>query len=298
MIHGDRYGEYGMIYLFTALYCEAHGMIKQFGLKKVDKSTHFLQFYNEDARMRLTVSGVGEIAAAAAVASVCTEFQPGLEDFLVNIGICAGTPGQEGIFLIHKLTEEATGKTFYPDILYRHSFQERCLVTRRIPWDGTCRKDFILDAVLYDMEAAAVYQAGTYFFGPHQMVFLKLLSDHGVRERILPEQVEQLFALHRETISDFLKQLSIIGKECYSCLGISLHQQEMEEMERILGQLCMDLHATKAMRDSLKQYLYYAVLAGIDYQSVIRSMYQEKMLPCKEKREGKRCFEELKQRLY
>ena len=34
--------------------------------------------------------------------------------------------------------------------------------------------------VLYDMEAAAVYQAGIRFFSPDRMLFLKVVSDFGV----------------------------------------------------------------------------------------------------------------------
>ena len=33
--------------------------------------------------------------------------------------------------------------------------------------------------VLHDMEGAAIYQAGSYWLGPHQMSFIKVISDHG-----------------------------------------------------------------------------------------------------------------------
>lgn len=45
------------------------------------------------------------------------------------------------------------------------------------------------------------------------------------------------------------------------------------------------------------QHLKYAVLAGIDYQGIIEEMYQAGELPCKDKREGKRCFEEFGRKL-
>lgn len=61
--------------------------------------------------------------------------------------------------MCHKITEQATGKTFYPDILYRHPWKERELVTGMQPLQRAAAH-----GALYDMEAAAVYQAGIRFF--------------------------------------------------------------------------------------------------------------------------------------
>ena len=52
------------------------------------------------------------------------------------------------------------------------------------------------------------------------------------------------------------------------------------------------------MEDSLKNHIHYWELAGIDYVSVIQDMYREGLLPCRDKREGKLRFEELKKRLF
>lgn len=32
------------------------------------------------------------------------------------------------------------------------------------------------------MEAAAIYQAGNYYYAPHQMLFLKVVTDHGTTQ--------------------------------------------------------------------------------------------------------------------
>lgn len=304
-----------MIYIVTALYCEAHIFIEQFHLKKVMGSSHFQQFRSESAHILLIVSGVGEIAAASAVSSVCTEYKPGKGDFLVNVGICAdlvdcaghadyagvadcaGVEKKQGIFLMHKLVEQATKKTFYPDILYRHPFKEASLVTGMVPWEGHSRGAAPLDATasdtyFYDMEAAAIYQAGAYFFGPHQMAFLKIVSDSGEGDRLEGEFVQRLMEMHKGSIFAFLAQLTRIGQETAN-FGDPLEPQVQESME----QLCADLHCSKAMGDSLRQHVRYAMLAGIDYGAVVQELYRENRLPCKDKREGKRCLEELKRRL-
>ena len=158
-----------MIYLFTALYCEAHGLIRKFGLARNPKNTWLQEFYNQEAGIRLTITGVGEIAAAAAVGSVCGACRPAREDILLNVGICARREGREGIFLCNQITEQATGRTFYPDMLYRHDFQEGPIVTGMGLWNRADDRPESGPAVpagaLYDMEAAAIYQAGSLFFG-------------------------------------------------------------------------------------------------------------------------------------
>lgn len=187
-----------MIYVMMALYQEAHGLIRELELKKNTAYAPFEVFDNESAGIRLVVTGVGEIAAAAATAAVCARDGADASDFLINIGCCATgccKPADRGmdsccaaaegaaggceivdrgmdsgsgaanaaqigdLYLCHKITEQATGKTFYPDILYRHPWKERELVTGMQPLQRTAAQ-----GVLYDMEAAAVYQAGIRFF--------------------------------------------------------------------------------------------------------------------------------------
>ncbi len=284
------------IYLFTALYCEAHMFIKHFRLEKNTESTRFQEFYNETAGIRLTITGTGEIAAAAAAASVCTKYGAGEGDVLLNIGTCAHMSGSAGIFVCNKITEQATGKTFYPDILYRHHFREEALVTGmrlRSRGDAAAASEADLGGTLYDMEAAAIYQAGSYFFGPHQMLFLKVVSDAGAANSVSKEQIAHVLEGCQEPLFDFIGQLSILvrgNRQEETCF--------LPENEALAEKLCLDMHCSKVMRDSLRQHIRYLTLTGTDYASVIREMYEEGLLPCNDKREGKLCFEELKRRLF
>lgn len=286
-----------MIYIFTALYCEAHAFIRHFHLEKNPKNTRFQEFYSETAGIRLVVTGIGEIAAAAAVGSVCAEYKPKEEDVLLNIGTCAHRSGTTGVFVCNKLTEQATGKTFYPDILYFHDFDEEAVVTGMQPWnrekDGAEAPLAFSDGNLYDMEAAAIYQAGSYYFGPHQMVFLKIVSDSGEAKEVSAKQVEQLMEACQDRLFDFVKQLPEI-----LCQDAQKENCLWTEKEAMLEKLCLDMHCSKVMRDMLKQHIRYMELSGTDYVSVIQEMYREGLFPCKDKREGKLRFEELKGRLF
>lgn len=286
-----------MIYIFTALYCEAHIFIRHFNLIKNQESTWFQQFYNETAGIRLTVTGVGEIAAAAVVGSVCSVYKPTQNDLLLNVGICAHTTKNDGIFLCNKIMENATGRTFYPDMLYRHNFAEGTIVTGMRPYhsnnDAAQMSEGTLAETLYDMEAAAVYQAGIHFFGSHQMIFLKIVSDSGFVEDVSKERTALLMEKYKDQIFDYIGQISAITQKA-GCRKSRLCQEE----ETLIETFCKDLHCSKAMKDSMQQYIQYLTLAKIDYISVIQEMYDKKLLPCKDKKEGKLRFEEFKRRLF
>jgi len=286
-----------MIYLFIALYCEASVFIRQFHLEKNPENTRFQEYYNETSSIRLTITGIGEIAATAAVGSICTEYKPKEEDILLTIGTCAHTTKSDGIFLCNKITEQATGKTFYPDILYQHDFSEEAIVTGMQPWnrekDGIESQTASFGGALYDMEAAAIYQAGSYFFGPHQMIFVKVVSDRGTAKEVTSKQVEHLIETYQNILFDFVEQLRVMTTG-----NVQKENRLQQEKEELIAKLCMDMHCSKTMEILLGQHIRYLELTGTDYMSVIQDMYREGLLPCKDKREGKMRFEEFKRRLF
>lgn len=301
-----------MIYVVTALYQEAHGLIRELELKKNTAYAPFEVFDNENAGIRLVVTGVGEIAAAAATAAVCARDGADAADFLINIGCCAAAhagadrgcepadrdtdsgygeanAAQIGdLYVCHKITEQATGKTFYPDILYRHPWKERELVTGMQPLQRTAAQ-----GVLYDMEAAAVYQAGIRFFSPDRMLFLKVVSDFGVvgQERMTAETLAGLLEQHVKAVAAFLANLREAADEEDALRSGGILQED----EAVLEQLFAVLHCSQTMRASARQYITYAALTGYDWKAELKEWYARGMLPCKDRREGKVRLEELKQ---
>lgn len=281
-----------MIYLFTALYPEAQGLISRYHLKKeISSGLRFQTFYNEREGIQLTITGAGEIAAACAVSSICIKYGAGVGDFLVNLGICAADATRGSLFFCHKLMEQATGKTFYPDILYAHECMEATLITSSVVQSQRKMQESTMqqkaeDIVLYDMEAAAVYQAGSYFFGPHQMSFLKVVSDFGEEQRIKPSDVAAIMDANADKIDVYLKMLKSLEET-----------SEKSDPKAEEENLYQDLHCSETMRADLRQHLRYWKLSGIHYESVLEQMYEDGRLPCRDKREGKLRIEELKQQL-
>lgn len=273
-----------MIYIFSAFYAEAKNIIDHYGLKK-EKSLETVRFdvFANDS-IRLVITGVGEINAAAAVSNIGGAYGISPDDEILNVGCGAGFGNETclgSIFLGNKLTEQMTGRTFYPDMLMKTNLMECEIVTvTRVLNEGR-------DSVVYDMEAAAVYQAAAFFVGPHRMHFIKLVSDAG--ERIDQSKITELFALQEEKICGYIDMLLSVGGNKASI--------DDTKSSCNIDKLISDMHCSKVMGDQLAQLIKYCRLSGIDYKAVLDEYYTKGMLPCESKREGKKCLFELKQRL-
>lgn len=273
-----------MIYIFSAFYAEAKNIIDHYGLKK-EKSPEMVRFdvfANES--IRLVITGVGEINAVAAVSNIGGAYGISPDDEILNVGCGAGYSSDicmGSIFLGNKLTEQMTGRTFYPDMLMKANFRECEIVTVARVLNEGC------DSVVYDMEAAAVYQAAAFFVGPHRMHFIKLVSDAG--ERIDQSKITELFALQEDKICGYIDRL----------LSACADKAQMDDTQSSwnMDRLICDMRCSKVMGDQLAQLIKYCRLSGIDYKAVLDEYYTNGLLPCESKREGKKCLFELKQRL-
>jgi len=270
-----------VLYIFSAIYAEAKAVIRERKLRKVPGQGAFPQFADAAGGILLTLSGTGNAAAAAAAAATLAARRPGPNDIVLNLGTCAGRPEQQGnVYLCNCLKELSSGRTFYPDMRAALPFPEAALVTG----NAVSRHP---DS-LYDMEATALYQAAGYFVGPHQMVFLKAVSDAGTGERMGAELLEQ--TMNRPEILDAVDTLWRISME-------EPQRALTEEQEALLQQAEKDLCCSSTMAHTLRQYFTYAALAGGAPETALRAMYEDGRLPAASRQEGKKHLAELEQAL-
>jgi hypothetical protein len=282
-----------MITVYCALYPEAQELIGAFELKKETAQRHFQVFSNEAAGMRVVLTGAGSVAAATAVAELSTCYPPKKTDLLINFGSCAAgdvsLPGQ--IFLCNKITEACSGRTFYPDVLYRHPFAEAAIVsTAKV----MSRKEMRASDELCDMEAAAVYQAGNYYYSPHQMLFIKAVVDHGMalHDRDFSQDFTELMKEAGRRVCPYVERLcKLCDEERESAADHRALRQQAAEDGKELGE---QLHCSVTMAAELGQLLFYCRLTGREYDEILESFRRQGRLPAKDKREGKKLIEELK----
>lgn len=279
-----------VITFYCALYAEAQYLIQHYELKKDSNITHFQLFSNEKKDIQVVITGVGKINMVVAIAELSTLYPPKGEDILVNYGSCAAKDWAEGsIFMCNKIIEERTTRTFYPDMLYRHPFMEGCLYTVEKE-----KQENLADDGIYDMEAAAFYQGAAFYYGPHQMLFLKVVTDHGDiyadDPKAFQEQFSNIMNRAGEEIAAYLDekiQTNIQEEEW------KLAVQETDFEDRV-KQLAEDLHCSKTMEATVRQLMRYWKLAGIDVNTLLAPFYDSEKLPCKDKREGSRILNEIR----
>ena len=294
-----------MLYLFSALYCEVQPLIRALALKKHQpdrkapeaRSVPFQQFTNEAQDILLTLTGPGPAAASAAAAAVLSLQPPSGADLLLSFGSCAAPlPGEahsaQGIYRLVKLLDFASRRSFYPDLLYPSHFPEAgCLSFARIlnlSSESDAWQTEVLEAMqkehcrLYDMEAAAVYQAGSHFLGPHQMHFLRIVSDPGEGRTVKPEDISRMV---EQALPHLLPEIEAL--QCRIRQEKEKPALFTEKDEALFERLRQDLCCSVVMTAQLRQLLRYLSLAELPWQSAATALYQNGTLPCRNKKQGK-----------
>ncbi|MEQ8938885.1 MAG: hypothetical protein RLT30_09310, partial [Gammaproteobacteria bacterium] len=132
----------------------------------------FRIFLSADNHVSLVITGVGKSLAAAAVSyhHACCNTSPA--DVWLNIGIAghADLPLGEAC-LVNKITDAASGATWYPQVL----FDAPCPVLPLRTLD-TPSEDY--QPILYDMEAAGFYALASRLGTSELIHCLKIVSDN------------------------------------------------------------------------------------------------------------------------
>ena len=145
---------------------------------------------------------------------------------------------------------------------------------------------------LHDREAAIIYQAGSHFLSPQNMSFIKVISNSCQEEEIHAKELTEIMEMEIDRFLEYVMQCIERDRqeEIQANKENRVDKQELE-------QLYQDLHCSESMKRTIKQYIKYWSLAGIDYQTMLQQMREKKELPCKDRREGKRKIGEFKRKL-
>lgn len=286
-----------MICIICALYPEAQPFIKALELKQ-DKANKYYKKYNNDEKdICLYITGPGPLNAATAVGYVFSENETCLDSILMlNIGSCAliskEDTGSKGLYLCNKLVNIDSGRAFYPDMLLRSDLDEAMILTGSKIYEAENGLDQgfwdvskdpygeYSTTVLYDMEGAAVYEAASHFIGPHQMHFLKFVTDKG-DGRITADCVRSKAEDSLDEVINYIEMLKDHNP--------FLDDTSIDNAEE--SRICKELHASVSMQFQIRQLLRYADLAGIDYNTMLSDLRNKQILPCKDKRQGLRILE-------
>ncbi len=184
------------ILLAVALHPEARPVIERFRLKQ--DASFALPVFRRD-EVWLAVTGTGRMKSAIATTHLVTQVENGENAIFFNLGIAGHTqkagegPVEVGDrFLVNKISEQGTGRSFYPDLLARTPLAESSVTTVERPLDRADADG--VEPGLVDMEAAGFYQAAAAFLPPHRIGCVKVVSDHLETPRLDKNRVGELIA--------------------------------------------------------------------------------------------------------
>jgi len=226
------------LFIYTALECEAKPLLKQLDLKKECNSHPFSIYKNQNTI--LTVSGVGKIAMAGAVAYTQALFRTIQLPVLVNVGIAGHKYQAIGdIFLATKIVDKDSSKRFYPQLVGGDWPK-----TAEIQSSSTPCTEYSTD-FMNDMEASAFYETAIRFSSNELIHSIKVISDNEQSsiETIRPKLVTQW-------INNHLTQIEYLLNHWIS-LRQSVTSNELKEFDTIVNQW----HFTVSRQIKLKSLL-------------------------------------------
>lgn len=288
-----------MIYIFTALYCEAKPFIDFLHMKKNSDSRKFQLFEggaddsgssNASNRCMLLIMGTGKLNAAIAISYLFARYEPKAADIIINIGICGAdeTMAAKGkLYLCNKIVDNDTHRAYYPDVLFSLKFEEATVTTVSVPY--TKSND---EKTLYDMEAAGIFSAASLFIQLHKMFYFKVVSDYNRSASITGEYTAGLIEKYVNDIMTHAFEISAAAAEVKSI--------EFSEAELlIMAEIAEKLRLTAAMNKKFENLLYYNKLKSQERLTLFLQTQQKSL--CKavlsDKRERKIYFEQILRQL-
>lgn len=303
-----------MLIVFGAIWKEIKDYGKKLGLKKTKKDTLCPVYEDEAGKIRLVITGVGGVAAAFAVGWYLGAYGHQKEDVYLNIGSCGGEEGAEGVYRIHGIEDLGNHKTYYPDLRGLYQVPTAKVYTSPEAVDGKMirriKEKNPGEVCLFDMEAAGLYQALRKVTGPDRMIFLKVVSDHGMmveapvqgspRVKAAGQQVSMKMQENSDQLVLYTKRII----EHYFRKEVRENSSGEEDLQWKLRQkweeeLSADLFASKTMELQLSQLCRYAYAAGMETElrDIVSGLRSSGELPANNRCGGKRILETLRKSL-
>jgi hypothetical protein len=197
-----------MIHLVVALPAEARPLIAHY--KLTDKTTlgGFRMYRNSG--ISLIISGPGKIAAAAATSLLAGRSTSRKQAAWLNIGIAGHATHNTGQGLVaHRITDQATGKSWYPPQLLNLATPTTDLLTVDAP-ENNYHQD-----VAYDMEASGYYAVATRFSSAELVQCFKVISDNREQSAttVTAENCAQRVSRKLDEIDPLLDALAALADE-------------------------------------------------------------------------------------
>ncbi|MBT5873863.1 MAG: hypothetical protein HOH43_10610 [Candidatus Latescibacteria bacterium] len=276
-------------YIVTALQAEARPLISHFGLKQ-DTTCHALRVYRSD-RITLVVSGTGKVKSAIATTGVLQPVAETSRAIVLNLGISGASnlKGDQACeigdgFLVNRLFDYSSGRSYYPDMLARCECPEAMLTTVDRPLDS--KDDISVPDGLVDMEGSGFFEAAATFCGPHQIALYKVVSDFLQVEKLDKEWVSDLISAHIPRLESICDSYQAIVHEEYDVLS----DEDRNLLRRVRDNLRLTVSQFKILTESAR-------FCKLESGNPLPDLSPYFTVSVSGKHEGKQHFERIRERL-
>lgn len=274
-----------MLYVFTAMYCEAKSIIDKLNLKK-DNSIKKFQVFKKD-NVVLTITGIGNVYAFSATSYIAGKFNISEYDTFINIGIC-GTVNKNvsrgDLIIGNKVIDSLSRKCFYPDMIKSHDFLEGSIESFIKVVNEKELKN--VKGEYIDMEAAFFFQAANIFLPPHKIYCIKVVSDYLDGEFLTKDKVFELISYNVDKLLIFFVELNNFYKKPKSILS--------EKDKNLIDSISCKLKLSTSMKEELIKLFKGYKIRNKKIDIELTSFYD---IECKSKYEGKKYFGEISEKL-
>lgn len=274
-----------MIYIITAFHTEAKTLIEHFRLKKLYEPSKFQIFSGND--IILIESKEGIVKSSIATTFALTKFGAADKDIALNIGICGARKNafsKGDVILCNKITNYYSKRTFYPDILIKHSMKEASLESFMHPVKKS-NLPVETEGDIVDMEGAGFFEAASTFLAPHNVHCIKIVYDFLDFEKIDPIEIENLIKQSIPYIENLINALLKLNSEFYN------NTPEINNIPLLINKLKNSLHLTTYMTHQLESLLKDYIIRHKKLPENISEFFDVNLTS---KKEGKQYFDRLK----
>lgn len=229
-----------MIHLIIATFTEANYFIKSLQLKKVHSISEFNVYYNN--KFTLTISGIGKVNSAVAVAQTYQEFGKNRNNNWLNVGIAGHNNSKLGeIYIINKISEDKGDKCFFPYSPCIPNVKNNSCIT----YENMNNK---YNDSLSDMELSGFFEAANKYSYKELIHSIKIISDNkydsiDFRDKQTVEKLfsdksnvfEKFFKIIESLLKDTVNNTTMIDQKVEGLIrNVKFSKSENEQVKRLL----------------------------------------------------------------
>ena len=214
----------------------------------------------------LVITGIGKLRAAIATTHLMHLASNHDEAFLINVGSCGATTDQLALgetVCVHKIWDHATGKEYFPDMLLKIPLKGASLGTFDQPVAAVSGPNMACDVV--DMEASGIFQAAYFFLAPHQMMFLKIVTDY---LQFSSDNFSEMLRFYHNSVPDWMPLIT--GGSAWNGSGSAL----TEGQELLVVEVAARMRLTQTQTHQLKKAAQRFMVRGGENLDLLRPHLQ------------------------